>query len=70
MGCLGYVCSLSGCFSGGEDLTSGHLGRAFGQKFLPGSLFGWYFMGVLSNSQMVGVNVEIRQPRASESRQG
>jgi hypothetical protein len=23
---LGYVCGLNGCLSGGEDLTSDHLG--------------------------------------------
>jgi hypothetical protein len=70
VGCLGYMYGLDGCFSSRGDLTSGRLRRAFGRKFFSESLFGWHFVGVLSSSQTVDVNVGIRQLRANKLQRG
>jgi hypothetical protein len=60
VGCLGYMYGLDSCFSGRGDLTSDRLGRAFDPKFSSESLFGCYFVGVLSSSQTVGANVGVQ----------
>jgi hypothetical protein len=61
-GCLWLGCFLD-CF---EDLCSGHLGWAFDQKLFSKPLLWWQFMGVPSNSQMVGANVGVRSLEAND----
>jgi hypothetical protein len=60
---------LCGClWLGGyfEDLTSARLGCAFDRKIFSRPLLWWYFIDVLSNSQTVDANVEVRSPEANK----